>query len=189
MPRYEPDPLRDAFTAGARVLLDRAYANPYRWQATRLADPGPAALRRLAALDIDWQGPDNSSAAGGRARARPGLNARDRWTRSFIRCLYEQHRWWAADPAHRKAGWLDERRTADLPSWNLEIDVGRRVVGGRQAGTLLRPGRAVRIRIRRSRPIRQREVTSPIPYGQRVFVDESPAGRWSDASRRDWQEQ
>lgn len=178
----DPDPIRDFFTAGARQLLDRAYRQPGRWQTTRLADPGPATTRQLRALGIDPHGPDNSSAAGGKTRARPAVNARDRWTRGFIRCLYHQHKWYAADPEHRSPGWR-ERRMTPAPNWDLEIDVGRRLPGGRTPGSALVAGRVIRIRIRNALTAGQ---VAALPAQVRIVDTDRPGGRWSDPTRRDW---
>lgn len=179
----DPDPIRDLFTDGARRLLDRAYGQPGRWQQTRLADPGPLTAAMLRRQGIDPRGPDNSSARGGKTRARPAVNARDRWTRGFIRCLYHQHRWHAADPDHASAGWRD-RRMAPLPTWDLEIDVGRRLPGSRTPGSPIVAGRIVRIRIRP--PLDARQVDA-LPYEVRTSdAAGGTGGRWSDPARRDW---
>lgn len=178
----DPDPIRDLFTAGARRLLDRAYSSPGAWQSTRLADPSPGMTRTLLLIGIDPHGPDNSSAAGGKTRARPAVNARDRWTRGFIRCLYHQHRWFAADPEHKSPGWR-ERRSTPAQNWDLEIQVGRRLPGGRTPGSALVAGRAISVRIRP--PLSARQVAE-LPARVRTVDTDRPGGRWSDPTRRDW---
>lgn len=179
----EPDPIRDKFTRGARILLDRAYARPGVWVGTRLANPGPAALAFMAELGIRWDGPDNVSAVGGR---RGGLNARTRWARGFVRCLYHQHLYYAATQA-RGNGWLDERRLVALRTRALDVEIGNALPGGRQEGSVLVAGRAVRIRVRRANQAAADRAARRMRPGDRIWTDAAePGARWSDPARRDW---
>ena len=172
---YEADPLRDHFTRGARQLLDRAYAHPGTWQGTRLAAPDAAALRFCLTRGINPLGPDNVSAAGGR---RGGLNARSRWMRAFVRCLYEQHLWWAGTHGSANA-WRGDRRLAKYGGRGLQIEVGRAV----PARGLIPAGRAVRVRVvSQARAAAMRKAAA-----DRTWTDSGEAGeRWSDPSLRDW---
>lgn len=183
----QPDPLRDQFTTGARRLLDRAYRNPGTWQGVTLVNPSPRALAYALSLGIDPFGPDNASTVS----RRGGLDARSRWARAFVRCLYDQHKFWAG----RGGTWLDERRmVAWFSGRPLTVEVGRAVAGGRQAGTLLQPGRAVRIMYRPgSQAGGARGQAAARRYADRLSdadksYDEAnrPAGRYSDIARRDW---
>lgn len=173
-----PDPLRDLFTAGARRLLERAYARPGTAVSTILANPGERAMGLAASLGINPFGPDNVSARGGRAG---GLRARTRWGRAFVRCLYEQHRWWAA--SHGPAGgWRRDRRTVPLDSRALEIDVGAH----RPALGVIPAGWPVTIRIRTGGAAKLRAVQRK-PERDRIYDDRGDtAARWSDPALRDW---
>jgi len=120
------DPVSVWWDRGARDLLSRAYAAPRgQWVGTRAADPGPQARLWMASAGIDWKGPDNPSVPG----RRGGLNARDRWTRGFVRALYYNHRLHVAATGQAEA---------------LEVDIGRRVI----PRGIIPAGRAVRVRIR-----------------------------------------
>lgn len=188
MPRgAQPDPLRDHFVDGARILLARAYRNPGTWQSTRLVNPGPRATAYAVSLGINPLGPDNASTVS----ARGGLDARSRWARAFVRCLYDQHKFWADSGG----GWRRDKRTA---AWyegrSLTVEVGRALAGGRQAGTVLQPGRAIRVMYRPGN--RQggargqqsaRRYASRLPERDRSYDEAGrPGPRFSDISRRDW---
>jgi hypothetical protein len=152
------------------------------WQGTRLANPGPAALAELAALGIRWNGPDNVSAVGGR---RGGLNARTRWARGFVRCLYHQHLYYAA--TQTGPGWLDEKRMVRLRTRALDIEIGRGLPGSRIPGSTLVAGRAVRVRVRRAGPQAADNAARRLRPGDRIWTDGTePGARFSDAALRDW---
>ena len=140
------------FDDGARRLLARAYARPGQWAGTRLANPTLAHRGYLASLGIDPMGPDGKSGEG-------TLNARTRWARGFVRALNYQHK---------------RTQKAYL---GLIIEVGRAMPGGKQAGTLLVPGRAVRIKVMRGG-------TAHVRRKAGLVYTEGP-GR-ADPAARDW---
>lgn len=174
---YQPDPLRDKFIRGARQLLDRGYRSPGSVQGTRLADPDAKALRFCLANGINPHGPDNSSAV-----ARGGLNARDRWMRAFIRCLYEQHLWWAGD--HESPGsWRAERRLVAYRGRALIVNVGRRV----PAVGVIPAGRAVSIEVTAAGRAAAFAAAQRKRDQDRIYDNRgATAGRWSDPALRDW---
>ena len=135
---FQRDPVSELFDAGARQLLARAYAKPGTWQATRLANPSPRHLAYLSSLGIDPHGRDDKSGSG-------RLNARTRWARGFVRALYYQHKWWSGSPTG--GTWRAERRPEPRGDRSLVVEVGRALPGGRQAGSVLHPGRAVRVKV------------------------------------------
>jgi hypothetical protein len=149
---FQRDPVSVLFDEGAVRLLERAYARQGQWVGTRLANPGPSQVAYTAALGIDPFGPDGKTGEG-------RLNARTRWARGFVRSLQYQH-----------------KRSAKS-YLGLIVEVGRALPGGRQAGTLLVPGRAIRVKVMRggSSHIRRR--------GGLVYTE--GAGR-SDPAARDW---
>ncbi|HVH79719.1 MAG TPA: hypothetical protein VM782_10040, partial [Stellaceae bacterium] len=98
---FSRDPVSQLFDAGARQLLERAYAARGGWVGTRLADPTPRHRAVLALLGINPDAPDDAAAAG------RGLDAKSRWGRGFVRALYYQHKLWAASGG----GWRRSRRT------------------------------------------------------------------------------
>jgi hypothetical protein len=167
---YKRDPVSELFDDGARALLARAYARPGQWAGTRLRNPSPRHLASLASQGINPNGPDDKSGAG-------GLNARTRWARGFVRALYYQHKWWSGAPDG--GTWRQAKRTVPRGSPSLVVEVGRALSGGRQAGSVLQPGRAVRVKV----------VT-----GGRAHVRGSSAPSYtldgigqSDPQARDWQ--
>lgn len=175
---YLPDPLRDKFIRGARALLDRGYASHGAFHGTRLAGPDAAALRWCLAHGINPRGPDNSSAV-----STGGLNARDRWTRAFIRCLYEQHLWWAGD--HDSANsWRPDRRLVAYRGRALIIEIGRMLpVKG-----VIPAGRAVRLQVTSEGRAGAYRAAQRKREADRIYDDRGePAGRWSDPALRDWQ--
>lgn len=173
-----PDPLRDLFIPGARRLLERAYARPGVAVSTVLADPGEGARQLAARLGINPFGPDNVSARGGRSG---GLNARSRWARAFVRCLYDQHRWWAASHGPT-GGWRRDKRMVPLDSRALEIEVGAH----RPAVGVIPAGRPVTIRLRTGGAAKLRAVQR-MPDKDRIYDDRGDtAARWSDPALRDW---
>ena len=175
---YQPDPLRDKFIRGARALLDRGYGSPGSVQGTRLADPDAKAMRWCLARGINPRGPDNSSAV-----ARGGLNARDRWMRAFIRCLYEQHLWWAGDHDEPDA-WRMDRRLVAYRGRALIVAVGRRV----PALGVIPAGRAVSIQVTSGGRAAAFRAARRKQEQDRIYDDAGdPAGRWSDPALRDWQ--
>lgn len=165
---YQRDPVSVLFDAGARRLLERAYRNHAQWVGTRLANPNERQLAYLASLGIQWNGPDGKSGEG-------RLNARTRWARGFVRSLEYNHRWYSGDP--NTGGWRSARRTTPRGDIGLIIEIGRALPGGRQAGTLLVPGRAVRVKVMRGARAHVRR------KGGLVYT-EGP-GR-SDPALRDW---
>lgn len=184
----QPDPLRDHFIDGARLLLARAYRNPGTWQSVRLVNPGPRATAYALSLGINPLGPDNASTLS----PRGGLDARSRWARAFVRCLYDQHKFWA----DAGGGWRrDKRTTAWYVGRALTVEVGRALAGGAQSGSVLQPGRAVRIMYRpgnrsggaRGHAAAQRYTQRLPERDQSYDASGRPAGRYSDVSRRDWQ--
>ena len=154
----------------AKSLLDRAYRRPGTWVATRAADPRPEHLAYLASLGINPMGPDDKSGSG-------SLNARTRWARGAVRSLYYQHKWWSDAPDG--GGWRDAKRAAPRSDLSLVVEVGRALPGGRQTGTLLRPGRAVRVKVTGGGRAHVRR------SGSAAYTLEG-AGR-SDGRDRDWQ--
>lgn len=174
MPGYARDPVSVRFTAGARKLLDRAYAHPGQWQATRVADPDVRLIAWLAGQGIDPWAPDRPSAESGR-----GLDAKSRWCRGFVRALYYEHRWYSG----RGAGqWRQSRRTSPRTAGALEVEVGRRVL----AVGIIPAGRAVRVRIRRGGQSKLKAVKA-LPDSRRIYDDRGRrAARWSDPDKRDW---
>lgn len=166
---YQRDPLSELFDDAARRLLARAYANPGRWAATRLADPTMAHIRFANSHGIYPESRDTA----------PGGEARTRWGRAFVRSLYYQHKWWSAGGSD---GWRDRKRTAPRESGGLVVEVGRRLPGGAQAGTLLRPGRAVRVKLERGGQAKAAAVARM--SNDRTWADQGP--RWADPGDRDW---
>ena len=167
------DPASILLDQGARDLLARAYDAPRgTWTGTRLADPGPRARLYLAAEGIDWRGPDNPSVPGGR-----GLNARDRWTRAFVRALYYNHRLYTSG-----RGVLAEARMVPNRADALEVDIGRRV----SPRGIIPAGRAVRVRIRQGGRAAYQAARSK-PGRDRIYDDGGyHAERASVLELRDW---
>jgi len=164
------------FDTPARRLLARAYARPGVWIGTRVADPAPRHLRRLSALGISPTAADPVQRLGGR-----GINARDRWTRAFIRAIYYQHRWHSGKPG---GGWRAQKRSVARDAAAIEVQVGRRLV---PRGELIPAGRAVRVRMRRGGDQAMRAVRR-LPDSARIYTNEgAPGGRWADPTiTRDW---
>lgn len=174
---HKRDPVSILLDGAARRLLDRAYARPGAWQPTRLADPGPRTRLILAALGVNWRGPDDSTAIGG---VSGGLDARDRWGRALVRALYYQHTWFSPSPGH--TGWRDQPRTEPRHSGALRVDVGRRL----PAAGVIPAGRQVRVRLDKGGELAHRAVRRKGDQG-RIYDDRGdPAGRWSDPGLRDW---
>jgi hypothetical protein len=174
---YTPDPLRDHFTRGARQLLARAYAHQGAWQGTRLASPDAAGLAECARLGIDPFGPDNTTAR----RRAGGLNARSRWMRAFIRCLYEQHQFWADSQV--RPGWRDERRLVPLRTRGISIDVGRAV----PALGVIPAGRAIRLKVYRAGAQASFTAVDRKPDRDRIYLAGRVTGpKQADGRLRDW---
>jgi hypothetical protein len=167
---FARDPVSVLFDGAAQRLLSRAYARQGSWVAGRIPDPRDSHRSYLAGLGID---PDE------RDRVGVTLDARTRWARGFVRALEYQHKWWSQDPD--TGGWRERKRATARNDLGLVVDVGRRLAGGRQAGTALRPGRAVRIQMR---PGARAWVAANRAAGQRW--DESAAAR-SGPQTRDWE--
>ena len=177
MARATRDPLSEWFDGAARNVLARAYARPGVWIGTRVTDPAPRHLERLAALGINPAGPDPVNRLPGR-----GINAHDRWTRAFVRAVYYQHRWYSGRPG---GGFRRERRHQPRSASALEVEVGRRLV---PRGELIPAGRAVRVR-RRPGGDGARAAVRRLPDSRRIYTDDGGQGsRWADpAVTRDWQ--
>ena len=183
---YERDPLSVLLDAGARRLLERAYASPGTWVGTRLADPGMRARTFAASRGINPDGPDNPSAQGGRSRR---TDAQTRWGRAFVRAVYYQHRWYSGGGTR---GWRSDRRTTPRDTGGLRFEVGRHLPASPQfdpanpgAGGFP-PGRAVRLRLERGGAAKLRAVQR-LPDSQRIYDDSGEAAaRWSDPNQRDW---
>jgi hypothetical protein len=170
------DPVSELFDRAARSLLARAYARPGVWIGTRLADPEPRHLELLAGMGINPAGPDPVNRLPG-----TGINARDRWTRGFVRAVYYQHRWYSGRPG---GGFRRERRTVARSASSIEIEIGRRVV---PRGRVIPAGRSVRIRRRPGGDAAMRAV-GRLPDTRRIYDGTgAPASRWADPTvTRDW---
>lgn len=171
------DPVSVMFDAGARKLLERAYARPGLWVSTRVTDPTPRHFAALAAYGIDPLGPDPVAAQlPGR-----GINARSRWVRGFIRSLYYQHRYYSGRPG---GGWRPERRSAPRSAVALEVQVGRRMPAGKRAAA----GRIVRVRVHRGAAA-ARHAAEREPTARRIYErDGEPGMRHAEIELgRDWE--
>lgn len=183
---FTRDPISVLFDAPARRLLERAYAQPGQWVSTRLADPGMRARTMAAARGIDLDGPDVTSARGGRSKR---TDAKSRWARAFIRSVYYQHKWYSGGGTRE---FRSKRRTVMRQSGGLRFEVGRRIPASPQfdpanpsAGGFP-AGRTVRIKLDRGGQAKLRAVNR-LPDSERIFDDQSqPSDRWSDPSLRDW---
>jgi hypothetical protein len=167
--RFARDPVSELFDGAARRLLARAYARPGVWVAGRIPDPTGAHRSYLSGRGIDPAARDTAGVT---------LDARTRWARGFVRALQYQHRWFSGSPDG--GGWRDRKRARPRQDMGLSVQVGRALAGGRQAGTLLRPGRAVRIQVR---PGAKRWVRAHLDGDERWDVSESAR---SDPADRDW---
>lgn len=171
---HKRDPVSVLWDAGARRLLSRALQNPGTWQGTRVADPRPGQEAWMKSRGIDWQGPDNASASGGK-----GLNARDRWTRAFVRSLYYQFAWYSVTGGEN---WRSEKRGRARHAGALQVEVGRRL----PAKGVIRSGRAIRVRYARGGQAKLRAVQNKSD-SDRVWTDDGQkASRFSDPALRDW---
>lgn len=163
------DPVSLLFDPAAARLLTRARAHRGQWVKTRLADPGPAARARMAALGVrGLTGADRTSARGG-----SGLDAKTRWARGLVRALYYQH--------IRGGG-----------SGSLQVQVGRHIPASPQYDPAQPgrggnpPGRAVRIRIMSGGTPALRAARR-LPDSARIYdAAGRPASRHSDPALRDW---
>ena len=162
---YQRDPLSELFDDAARRLLSRAYANPGNWVGTRLADPDMRHIRYANARGIYPLSKDTV----------PGGQAKTRWARAFVRCLYYQHKWWSAGGT---SGWRGSKRTAPRESGGLRVEVGNIVV----ARGVIPRGRAVRVKLERGGQAKAAAVAR-LP-AERVWADQGPA--WADPGDRDW---
>lgn len=161
--RFARDPVSVAFDAGARRLLDRAYARPGVWQGTVLAGPRPGARLRLAAAGINPDAPDPA----------PGGAARTRWARGFVRAVYYQHRWWSEGGG---PGWRTARRRVARSSGALRFEVGRATGAGRAVRIIILPGGAAAAK-----------AVKRMPASRRIYTDSgAPGARWSDPADRDY---
>jgi hypothetical protein len=156
------DPVSELMDRGAAKLLDRAYKRPNVWVGTRLARPTTKHEAWARAMGIALDGPDNA----------PGGQAKDRWTRAFIRSVYWHHKWFYREGEGLRLG---DRRAAANQSKALQYEVG--VLAG--------PGRAVRIRIRQGGAAASK-AAEKMPESRKIFVNGEPGPRWADPGRRDW---
>jgi hypothetical protein len=171
---FTRDPVSELFDAGARRLLDRAYAHPGEWAATRLANPAGRHETWAGARGIDLLGPDPV----------PGHAARSRWARAFVRALHYQHLWWSAGGG---PGWRRKKRTTARESGALVVEVGRALPGGRMRGSALPPGRAVRVKVERGGQAAVAAVHK-MPDSRRYFTDAGGhAARATDSTDREWE--
>lgn len=186
MPGFRRDPISVLFDAPARRLLERAYAAPRgTWVRTRLADPAMRARTYAASLGIDLDGPDGTSAGGGR---QAETTARTRWGRAFVRAVWYQHKWFS--PRTQSGAW--SKRTAARSAGGLQIEVGRHIAASPQydpanprAGGFP-AGRAVRVRVQAGGAAKLRAVRQ-LPDSRRIYDDAGdPAARHSDPELRDW---
>lgn len=83
---YQRDPVSLLWDTAAAHLLSRAYQTPGQWVASRLADPTPGQLARMAAHGVNAAGRDNVK----------GHAARSRWARGFVRAIHHHARGVAA---------------------------------------------------------------------------------------------
>ncbi len=105
-----------------------------------LFDPGARALlARAYARPGQWAGTRLSNPSAAHLAYLAGLGI-------FVRALNYQHKWWSDAPG---GGWRSSKRTVPRGDVGLIVEVGRAMPGGRQAGTLLVPGRAVRVKVMR----------------------------------------
>lgn len=172
---YARDPVSEWFDEGARRLLTRAYTHRGEWVTTRLANPNPEQMARLAALGINPYAADRPGTA-----SAVGLDARSRWGRAFVRALYYQHRWYSGRPG---GGWRVKKRATPRTSGALQVRVGRVLpVRG-----VIPAGRQVRVRLERGGQAADR-AAQRLPTSRRIYDDQGApsGGRWSDPQRRDW---
>ena len=148
----------------ARQLLARAYANPGKWAATRLADPDLSHIRYANSLGMFPLARDTIR----------GGEAKTRWGRAFVRALYYQHKW--ESPTASGRGW--SRRTTARTSGGLVVEVGGVVV----ARGVIPRGRAVRVKLAGGGGAKSAAVAR-IPAA-RQWADKGP--RWADPGERDW---
>lgn len=170
------DPVSVPWDAAARRLLDRCYAAPGTWQATRLADPTPAQLAWAASLGINLNGRDNPSTA----TRRGGLNARSRWARAFVRSVNYQHRYYSK--VGRGGGWRDDRARVARASYALQVEVGRAL----PARGVIPAGRAVRVKLHQGGQRADQAAARKSDADRYITDDGGPGGRVSSFDRRDW---
>lgn len=152
----ERDPASVMWDRAAAHILARARAQPGQWVATRILQPTDWQRARLARRGIFPDGPDNTSAQGGRSRA---TNARTRWGRAFVRAVYYNR--------------------AQGEAVKVEVGIMRPAVGRIPRGRAVRvavlpPGEAFGAAA--ELPERRRIYDD----------EGHPGGRWSDPERRDW---
>lgn len=160
------DPVSELFDAGARAQLGRAYADRGTWKETRLQPPEARHRAYLVSLGIDPDGPDDASIPG-----RPGLDARTRWARGYVRALYYQH----VNYSTEAGGWRAARRPAPRPGRLIEVRVG----GNVRALGLIPAGQLIAVRMRSAAEAAQLARKAH----QAASVPES---RRSDSRLRDW---
>jgi hypothetical protein len=123
-------------------------------------------------LGINLDGPDKSKAAVG--------TRRNRWDAAFERALHYQQKWFYGTGGRRVS------RRASANSRALDVEWGRMLPGGRQGGTLLKRGRAVRVRLRPGGQAAHRAVQR-LPDSRRIWLaDKTTGGKFHDPSDRDW---
>jgi hypothetical protein len=159
---YERDPVSVLFDAGARRLLERAYARPGTWAGTRIKAPTPAEAAYFAAQGINVYGRDEIG--------------RDRWAAGFVRAVYYQHRNYRTG-----RGW-GGRRLAPYDGRAIRYELGRQL----RALGVIPAGRAVRIKSVPGGPAARR-AAERLPYSQRIITDSGPGPAQAIAADRDWQ--
>lgn len=158
----ERDPVSVLFDAGARLLLERAYARPGQWAGTRITGPSPEQVAYFGAQGINVLGHDEWG--------------RDRWSAGFIRAVYHQHKW------HRTGrGWGLRRMVPNEGrAIGYELGQAKRALGvipaGRAVRIVSRPGGQAAARAAGNLPADRRIIT---PGGE-------PGARWSSLNDRDW---
>jgi hypothetical protein len=163
---FTRDPVSRLWDTAARRLLAEARELRGGWRGTRIADPTPrqrAALMDVYGIDVD--GPDHSTAQGGRAKGGHGLDAKTRWARGFVRAVY-----YANDRRHGGPGLAIE----------IQVGVHKPPLG------VIPAGRAVRLRVRRG-GARALAAVQRKPEAGRIYdVEGRPAARWADPNLMDW---
>lgn len=166
---HKRDPVSELFDAAARRLLERAHERRGQWVSTRLGPPSPRHVALFATLGINVLAADEL----------PGGAARTRWARGFVRAVHFQRKWFTA----RGGAFRDERRMVPFGEGALEVEVGRWL----PATGAIPAGRVIRARIRPGGQAALGAVRRKADSA-RIYDDRgSPAGRWSDPARRDWE--
>jgi len=164
--------MSELFDAGARAILDRAYAQPREWHYTRLVDPSPAEL-------IRWRGHDPLG-----PDPVPGERYVTRWGRAFSRAIYYQHRWWSASA--QGGPWRATRRPVVRKSGALLVEAGRYKPAG-LGSVALRRGLAFRVQLAPA-GAEMRAAVAALPASQRWAGPQGHGPATSQLDDRDWGE-